>query len=134
MKLHVILKDNLVFYLSNINNFTIKLLTTLFLSSNSLLAQMQQDYPSSFKTCIPCHGLYGQKNSMHRASKPNTLSEKTIIKALKGYKDGSYDRYGKSIIMKAFAIKLNDKQREDIALYMVNAYENNKEKLAETSH
>lgn len=74
--------------------------------------------PAAFNACMGCHGLHGEKNTMVPASKPNTLAKADIVAALKGYKAGTLNKYGKGAIMRGFASRLSDAQMTAIAEYI----------------
>ncbi|MBL0708259.1 MAG: cytochrome C [Sulfurimonas sp.] len=80
-------------------------LATLALATASMAAA-----PSS---CIGCHGANGEKNTMVKESKPNTMSKADIKTALAGYKAGTLNKYGKGAVMKGFAGRMTDAEVAD---------------------
>jgi cytochrome c len=74
--------------------------------------------PASYNACIGCHGMNGEKNTLVPESKPNTLSKAEIVEALKGYKAGTLNKYGKGAMMKSFSARLTDDQMNEIAEYI----------------
>jgi len=65
--------------------------------------------------CVGCHGVNGEKNTMAPEAVPNKLSKEEMITALKGYKEGTLNKFGKGAIMKGFAGALDDAKMEAIA-------------------
>ena len=82
-------------------------LTTLGLLSVSV---------SAFDTvaCIACHGKNFEKAAMGKSKIVKDLSQEDIVKALTGYKDGSYGGAMKGI-MKGQVTKLSEDDIKDIA-------------------
>lgn len=74
--------------------------------------------PASFNACVGCHGMKGEKNTMAPASHPNSLTKAEVVAALKGYKAGTRNKYGKGAIMRGFASRLTDAQMKEIANYI----------------
>ncbi len=68
----------------------------------------------SIAVCKGCHGQQWEKSAMKKAKVLKTMSKAQIIKALKGYKDGSYGGTLKGI-MKAQASNLSTADIENIA-------------------
>jgi len=65
--------------------------------------------------CVGCHGANFEKKAMGGKSKVvKDMSKNDIIKALKGYKDGSYGGALKSVMVSKVA-KLDDKAIEALA-------------------
>ena len=91
-----------------------KIALIALLTSTALMAAK----PASYNACIGCHGINGEKNTMAPASKPNTMKKADIIAALKGYKAGTVNKYGKGAMMKGFAARLTDAQMKEIADYI----------------
>jgi cytochrome c553 len=50
------------------------------------------DAPASYATCKACHGVKGEINitTQSKSHVPANLTKADIVKALNGYKDGSY--------------------------------------------
>lgn len=91
-----------------------KIALIALLASTALMANK----PASYNACIGCHGIKGEKNTMAPASKPNTMKKADIVAALKGYKAGTVNKYGKGAIMRGFASRLSDAQMTEIAEYI----------------
>lgn len=66
-------------------------------------------------SCFGCHGKDGSKNTMAKASKPNTMTKAEIVESLKGYRAGTVNKFKKGPLMSKFAKKLTDAQIQDIA-------------------
>ncbi len=64
--------------------------------------------------CAGCHGANFEKSALGKSKIVKDLSKEDIMKALHGYKDGSYGGAMKGI-MKGQASKLTDKDIEEIA-------------------
>ena len=91
-----------------------KVALALLIAGTAAMAAM----PASYKGCIACHGTKGEKNTMVPKSKPNTMSKAAIIAALKGYKTGKTNTYGKGAIMRGQAARLSGAQMTEIANYI----------------
>jgi cytochrome c553 len=91
-----------------------KIALIALLTSTALMAGK----PASYNACIGCHGINGEKNTMAPASKPNTMTKAEIVTALKGYKAGTLNKYGKGAMMRGFASRLSDAQMQEIANYI----------------
>ncbi len=91
-----------------------KLALIALLATTALMAGK----PASYNACIGCHGMQGEKNTMAPASKPNTMSKAAVVAALKGYKAGTLNKYGKGAIMRGFASRLTDAQMTEIANFI----------------
>jgi len=66
------------------------------------------------KACAGCHGANFEKKAMNVSKIVKDLSKDDIVKALKGYKDGSYGGAMKALM--AGQVKaLSDKDMEEIA-------------------
>ena len=66
------------------------------------------------KACLGCHGANFEKAALGKSKIVKDLSKEEIVKALKGYKDGSYGGAMKAI-MKGQVAKLDDKAIEEMA-------------------
>ena len=51
-----------------------------------------------FKTCASCHGLKGEKEALGKSQVITGWDKDRVIKALNGYKDGSYGGVMKNIM------------------------------------
>jgi len=71
-------------------------------------------YAASTAACIGCHGQSFEKKAMGKSKIVKDLSKEDIIKALKGYKDGSYGGAMKAM-MKGQVASLSDADMEAIA-------------------
>ncbi len=80
--------------------------TTIAIATIGLLT-MSASAGADVKACIGCHGAKLEKNTMVKDKVPANLKKDEMVKALNGYKDGSYGGAMKGI-MKGFATKLDD--------------------------
>jgi cytochrome c-type protein NapB len=71
-------------------------------------------YAASTAACIGCHGQSFEKKAMGKSKVVKDMSKEDIIKALKGYKDGSYGGAMKGM-MKGQVASLSDADIEAIA-------------------
>jgi len=71
-------------------------------------------YGASTAACKGCHGASFEKKAMGKSKVVKDLSKEDIVKALKGYKDGSYGGDMKGI-MKGQVASLSDADMEAIA-------------------
>ena len=67
--------------------------------------------------CISCHGEHAQRKALNRSKVIAGWSAKKIIKAINGYKDGSYGGDLKAM-MKAQVIDLSDSEIKSVANYI----------------
>ena len=65
-------------------------------------------------TCAGCHGANFEKSALNKSKIVKDMSKDDIVKALKGYKDGTYGGAMK-MVMAPNAKKLSDADIEDIA-------------------
>jgi cytochrome c-type protein NapB len=72
-------------------------------------------YAVSTAACAGCHGQYFEKKAMGKSKVVKDMSKEDIIKALKGYKDGSYGGAMKAM-MKGQVASLTDANIEAIAI------------------
>ncbi len=86
------------------------LFTALILFQASMFA----DAATAFKACVACHGANGEKVALGKSKIIKDMSKEDFIKAMKGYKDGTYGGQLKGM-MKAQAARLNDSDIEAIA-------------------
>jgi len=77
-----------------------------------------QTYANPLYTkCISCHGAEGEKVALGKSLIIKDMSKEDFIKALKGYKDGTYGKEQKAL-MKAQVVTLTDTQIEEIASFI----------------
>ena len=85
------------------------------------------------KACAGCHGANFEKAALGKSKIVKDLSKEDIVKALKGYKDGSYGGAMKTV-MKGQVAKLDDKAIAEIASSIAGgdakATDDNKTKVA----
>jgi cytochrome c-type protein NapB len=86
----------------------IKVLTIGALLSTAVI------YAASTAACVGCHGTNFEKKALGTSKIVKDMSKDDIVKALKGYKDGSYGGAQKGI-MKGQVAKLSDADIEAIA-------------------
>lgn len=70
------------------------------------------DGATLYKKCAACHGAKAEKMYLNKVPALSSLSKEEIAEALKGYKEGSLDKFKSSAMMKPLAKGLSD---EDIA-------------------
>ena len=87
--------------------------TTIAIATIALLT-VSASAGADVKACIGCHGAKLEKNTMVKDKIIINLSKADIVKALNGYKDGSYGGAMKGV-MKGFATKLDDAQIKAIS-------------------
>ena len=75
--------------------------------------------PASYNACKACHGVKGEINitTQSKSFVPSNLTKDEIVKALNGYKDGSYGGPMKAL-MKGQVAKLSDEDIKALAEYM----------------
>ena len=74
--------------------------------------------PASYTTCVACHGANGEKAFAATPTKiPSNLSKADVVKALNGYKDGSYGGTMKGV-MKGQVMKLTAAQITELSEYI----------------
>lgn len=91
------------------------LLTTVILGLGSVSAIASSvEGANLYKKCAGCHGMTGEKKALGKSKVISDMSNKEIVTALKGYKDGTYGGQMKGL-MKGQVMKLNDKDVQDIS-------------------
>ncbi len=85
----------------------------LKLVAGSLL-MVSSIYAASTAACAGCHGQHFEKKAMGKSKVVKDMSKEEIIKALKGYKDGSYGG-GMKAMMTGQVAKLSESDIEAIA-------------------
>lgn len=70
-----------------------------------------------YTKCVACHGAEGEKSALNKSLIIKDLSKADFVKAMKGYKDGSYGKDQKAL-MKAQVTALSDAQIEEIATFI----------------
>jgi len=83
------------------------------LTVGSLLASSAL-YAASTAACVGCHGANFEKKAMGQSKVVKEMSKEDIVKALKGYKDGSYGAAMKGL-MKGQVASLSDADIASIA-------------------
>jgi cytochrome c553 len=82
---------------------------------------LMAEAPASYTACKACHGEKGEKAFAAAPTRiPAKLSKEDFVKALKGYKDGTYGGATKAM-MKGQVAALTDAQIEELANYIVAA-------------
>jgi len=71
-------------------------------------------YAANTAACAGCHGANFEKVALGKSKVVKDMTKDEIVKALKGYKDGSYGGAMKGV-MKGQVAKLTDKDIEEIA-------------------
>jgi len=72
-----------------------------------------------YKKCSACHGANGERVALGKSKIIKGWSVDQTIKALKGYKDGTYGGAMKGV-MKAQVMNLNDEQIKAIAEFIAS--------------
>lgn len=67
-----------------------------------------------YKRCAGCHGASGEKAALGKSKIIKDMSKADFVKALKGYKDGTYGGVQKGL-MKGQVTNLTDAQMEAVA-------------------
>ena len=70
------------------------------------------DGATLYNKCKACHGAKAEKMYLNKVPALSSLSKEEIAEALKGYKEGSLDKFKSSAMMKPLAKGLSD---DDIA-------------------
>ncbi len=79
---------------------------------------LMAEAPAAYTACKACHGEKGEKAFAAAPDRvPAKLSKEDIVKALKGYKDGSYGGATKGMMAGQVAA-LTDAQIEELATYI----------------
>lgn len=87
----------------------------IVIASIATLAIATSSFAGASAMCAGCHGKLGEKNTMVKESKPNTMSKADFIAAIAGYKAGTLNKYGKGNVMKSFSSRLSPAKLEEIA-------------------
>ncbi len=77
------------------------------------------DGASLYKKCSACHGANGEKSALGKSQVISGWSKDRIVKALQGYKKGTYGG-AMRMIMKGQVVPLNDAQINALADYISN--------------
>ncbi len=97
-------------------------------SLSNVLADVKKDVTNEvdnkkgellFAKCKACHGVNGELKALNQSQIIKGWSVEKTIKALKGYKDGSYGGKMKGV-MKGQVSSLSDKEIEAVAKYISN--------------
>ena len=88
------------------------LLTTLF-----AVTLMASDGADLYKKCAGCHGVKAEKKALGKSHVIAKMSEKEIVAALKGYKDGTYGGAMKGI-MKGQVAPYSDEDIQKVAKHI----------------
>jgi len=90
----------------------ILLLTTVL--AISLMASSGEDI---FKQCAGCHGVKAEKKALNKSQVIAGWSKEKVLKAIVGYKDGSYGGAMKGL-MKGRVAGLSKEDTEKVAKYI----------------
>lgn len=71
-------------------------------------------FANPYAKCVACHGANGEKVALGKSKIIKDMSKEDFIKAMKGYKDGSYGGAMKGV-MKGQVATLSDADIEAIA-------------------
>ena len=92
-----------------------KILATIsILGATSLFAN---DGATLYKACASCHGANAEKAALGKSQVIKGWDKEKTIKALKGYKDGTYGGAMKGV-MKGQVARLDDAKIEALASYI----------------
>jgi len=69
-----------------------------------------------YKSCIVCHGKYGEKSALGITKPINNISNMSIL--LKKYKQGKLNKYGKGLLMKSKLSDLSDLDISTLSIYI----------------
>ena len=94
-------------------NFKTIFATLAIMAASSLFANGSDLY----KRCAGCHGIDGSKKALGKSQTLTGWDSDKTIKALKGYKDGSYGGAMKGV-MKGQVTRLSDAEIEAIAAHI----------------
>lgn len=95
-----------------------KLLLSLAALSVLSTCAMAADGEALYKKCVACHGKKAEKKAPGAEIIVNTLSEKEIFEALKGYKDGTFGGKAKKN-MELQVKNLNEEDFKALAAYIM---------------
>lgn len=70
-----------------------------------------------YKACAGCHGINGEKKALGKSEIIKAWDSEKTIKALSGYKDGSYGKAMKGV-MKGQAVRLDESKIKKLADYI----------------
>jgi cytochrome c553 len=70
-----------------------------------------------YKSCAGCHGINGEKKALGKSEIITGWEKEKTIKALNGYKDGTYGKAMKGV-MKGQVTRLDDAKIEALASYI----------------
>ena len=90
-------------------------LNIVALATIGLLSISASASAANTTVCAGCHGKNFEKSAMGQSKIVKDMSKDDIIKALKGYKDGSYGHSPMKGVMAGQAKKLSDADIEEIA-------------------
>lgn len=71
-------------------------------------------FATNFTPCASCHGQNAEKKALASSEIISTWSEDRIIKALRGYKDGTYGGAMKNVMV-GQVLRLSDKDIKNLA-------------------
>ena len=91
---------------------------TLVVAGAILSSSLMADGATIYKKCAACHGVNAEKAALGKSKVINDMSEKEIVNALHGYKDGTYGGAMKGL-MKGQVAKLSDEDVNSLAAYIV---------------
>jgi len=86
----------------------------LLLAVMATMTLSAADGAALFNKCAACHGAKGEKHALGKSKIINTMTPDDIVKALNGYKDGTYGGPMKAV-MKGQAAPLSEEDIKAIA-------------------
>jgi cytochrome c len=89
---------------------------TLLLALGS--AFLMADGAALYTKCATCHGALGEKPALGKSAPIGGQDTTITLEALKGYKEGTLNRYGMGAVMKGQVAALDESQMQAIAEYI----------------
>lgn len=91
----------------------------IVLATVALVGFAFAEAPAAYTSCKACHGVKGEINvtTQSKSRVPGNLTKADVVKALNGYKDGSYGDAMKGI-MKGQVAKLTDADIKALSEYI----------------
>ena len=98
---------------------------TLILSGLMVLgtAIYAADSAETYKKCAGCHGKHGEKKALGKSEVINTMDRDSLVEAMKGYKDGTLNKYGMGMLMRGQVADMSDDDIEKMADYITTLKE-----------
>ena len=94
------------------------MMKSLVIAGAILGSTLMADGASIYKKCAACHGMSAEKAALGKSKVINAMSEKELVDAMNGYKDGTYGGAMKGL-MKGQVAKLSAEDVNSLAAYIV---------------